>query len=115
MWRRSVALLLLTAVVMSRWGAAAARKKASREQLQQKFSKLVKDADDAIHAKRNDEAVEMLSEALEIMDEAGAQFAEGDVHFNRATALKALDRHEEAIHDYEVTIRANPTGVHCQA
>lgn len=70
----------------------------------------MKDADDALHAKRHDEAVRMLNEALEIMGEAGAEFAEGDVRFNRATALKALDRYEEAIADFEVTILANPKG-----
>lgn len=107
--RRS-SLLLLNALVLSLCGEAAARKKASPQQLQQEFSKLVKDADDAIHAKRNKEAVKLLSDALEIMDGAGAQFAEGDVRFNRATALKALDRYEEAIADYEVTIRVNPKG-----
>lgn len=102
--------LLLIALVLSLRGEAAAEKKASPQQLQQEFSKLVKDADDAIHAKRNKEAVKLLSDALEIMDGAGAQFAEGDVRFNRATALKALDRYEEAIADYEVTIRVNPKG-----
>eukprot|EP01043_Picozoa_sp_COSAG02_P021634 COSAG02_NODE_1103_length_14561_cov_2.692435_6_plen_201_part_00 len=103
-------LLLLGALVLSLCGGALARQKGSPQQLQQEFSKLVKDADDAIHEKRNSEAVKMLSDALDIMDGAGAQFAEGDVRFNRATALKALERYEEAIADYEVTIRVNPKG-----
>ena len=116
MARQSLAsAVLLLAVLflslMSHQGALARKKaEASPRQLQQEFSKLVKDADDAIHAKRHSEAVKLLSDALGIMDAAGAQFAEGDVRFNRATALKALDRYDEAIADYEVTIKANPNG-----
>lgn len=100
--------LLGALLLLSLGGGALARKKKGMEELQQEFSKLVKDADDAIHSDRHGEAVKMLDEALELMDAVGAGFAEGDLRFNRATALKSLDRYEEAIADYEVTIKTNP-------
>ena len=82
----------------------------SVQELQEKFSKLVKDADDLIHAEKHKAAIEALDEALSIMDAAGAGFAEGDLRFNRAAALKAEDRYEEAVADYEVSISKNPKG-----
>ena len=103
-------LLLLAATLCALACSGAARRKEKPAPAAQRFSKLAKDADDAIAANRNEEGVKMLDQALELMESAGAGAAEGDLRFNRGAALKKLERFDEALADFQITIRLNPKG-----
>ena len=103
-------LLLLAATLCALACPGAARRKEKPPPAAQRFSKLAKDADDAIAANRNEEGVKLLDQALELMESAGAGAAEGDLRFNRGAALKKLERFDEALADFQVTIRLNPKG-----
>ena len=103
-------LLLLAATLCALACSGAARRKEKPAPAAQRFSKLAKDADDAIAANRNEEGVKLLDQALELMESAGAGAAEGDLRFNRGAALKKLERFDEALADFQITIRLNPKG-----
>ena len=103
-------LVLLAATLCALACSGAARRKEKPAPAAQRFSKLAKDADDAIAANRNEEGVKLLDQALELMESAGAGAAEGDLRFNRGAALKKLERFDEALADFQITIRLNPKG-----